>query len=92
VRTLRIYRFNPDQAATALDTFELEAELRPMVLDALIQIQSHVDSSLTFRRFVPQGMRLVLHEHQRRQPARLHHGTRDLAAEIRIYPLPHLPV
>jgi len=41
VRTLRIYRFNPDAGGNPrLDTFELEAD-SPMVLDALIQIKAH---------------------------------------------------
>src|ERR1700738_893545 len=58
VRTLRIYRFNPDAGANPrLDTFELEARsCGPMVLDALIQIKAAIDSSLTFRRSCREGI------------------------------------
>src|ERR1700724_4865445 len=58
LRTLRIYRFNPDAGASPrLDTFELEARsCGPMVLDALIQIKAAVDSSLTFRRSCREGI------------------------------------
>src|ERR1700674_6082849 len=58
VRTLRIYRFNPDAGGNPrLDTFELEARsCGPMVLDALIQIKAAIDSSLTFRRSCREGI------------------------------------
>jgi succinate dehydrogenase / fumarate reductase iron-sulfur subunit len=52
VRTFRIYRYDPDTGQNPrIDTFVLDAKsIGPMVLDALIQIKSVVDSSLTFRR------------------------------------------
>src|SRR6202140_5997579 len=58
VRTLLIYRFNPDAGSNPrLDTFELEARsCGPMVLDALIQIKAGIDSSLTFRRSCREGI------------------------------------
>src|SRR6202171_6626246 len=75
VRTLRIYRFNPDAGGNPrLDTFELEARsCGPMVLDALIQIKAAIDSSLTFRRSCREGIcgscGLEIH---RRQPLAPH--------------------
>src|SRR3982074_358450 len=58
LRTLRIYRFNPDGGANPrLDTFQLDAgSCGPMVLDALILIKATVDSSLTFRRSCREGI------------------------------------
>src|SRR5437879_9921363 len=95
VRTLLIYRFDPDSGANPrLDTFQLESgSVGPMVLDALIQIKAAIDSSLTFRRSCREGIcgscakningvnRLACTT-----------AMADLPAEIRIYPLPHLPV
>ena len=95
VRTFRIYRFDPASGESPrLDTFELDlAECGPMVLDALIRIKGSVDSSLTFRRSCREGIcgscamnidgvnRLAC-------TTSLH----DLGRQIRIYPLPHLPV
>src|SRR6267142_1839682 len=95
VRTLRIYRFNPDAGVNPrLDTFELEARsCGPMVLDALIQIKAAIDSSLTFRRSCREGIcgscSMNINGVNRLACTT---ATRDLAAEIRIYPLPHLPV
>jgi succinate dehydrogenase / fumarate reductase iron-sulfur subunit len=95
VRTLRIYRFNPDAGGNPrLDTFELEARsCGPMVLDALIQIKAAIDSSLTFRRSCREGIcgscAMNINGVNRLACTT---ATHDLAAEIRIYPLPHLPV
>jgi succinate dehydrogenase / fumarate reductase, iron-sulfur subunit len=95
VRTLRIYRFNPDSGENPrLDSFELDtATCGPMVLDALIQLKAVADSTLTFRRSCREGIcgscamningvnRLACTTHMH-----------DLKGEIRIYPLPHMPV
>ena len=65
----------------------------PMVLDALIQIKAVTDSTLTFRRSCREGIcgscamningvnRLACTTHMH-----------DLKGDIRIYPLPHMPV
>src|SRR5919201_641930 len=58
VRTFRIYRFDPDSGeGPRVDSFELDPKsCGPMVLDALIQIKSAVDSTLTFRRSCREGI------------------------------------
>ena len=95
VRTFLIYRFNPDsQQNPRLDTFELEmASSGPMVLDALIQIKATVDSSLTFRRSCREGIcgscAMNINGVNRLACTT---SMQDLPAEVRIYPLPHLPV
>ena len=95
VRKFRIYRFDPASGENPrLDTLELDAaDCGPMVLDALIRIKSSIDASLTFRRSCREGIcgscamnidgvnRLAC-------TTSLH----DLGREIRIYPLPHMPV
>jgi succinate dehydrogenase / fumarate reductase, iron-sulfur subunit len=95
LRTFRIYRFNPDSGGNPrLDTFQLEVKSAgPMVLDALIQIKASVDSSLAFRRSCREGicgscaMNINGVNRLACTPA-----TEDLQGEVRIYPLPHMPV
>src|SRR5258708_32176325 len=95
LRTLRIYRFNPDGGANPrLDTFQLDAgSCGPMVLDALILIKATVDSSLTFRRSCREGIcgSCAMNINGVNCLA-CTTATRGLPAQIRIYPLPHLPV
>src|SRR5258708_6592139 len=95
VHTFRIYRFDPDGGANPrLDTFELEAQgCGPMVLDALIQIKASVDSSLTFRRSCREGIcgSCAMNINGLNCLA-CTTALADLRGEIRIYPLPHMPV
>jgi succinate dehydrogenase / fumarate reductase iron-sulfur subunit len=95
LRTLRIYRFNPDSGANPrLDTFRLDAAgAGKMVLDALIQIKATIDSSLTFRRSCREGIcgscAMNINGVNRLACTT---AMADLPTEIRIYPLPHMPV
>ena len=94
-KTFRIYRWNPDDGANPrLDAYEVDlAECGPMVLDALIKIKNETDSTLTFRRSCREGVCGSC--------AMNIDGTNTLACtkyiadvkgDVRIYPLPHLPV
>ena len=80
VRIFRVYRFDPDSGQNPrIDTFQLDAKsMGPMVLDALIQIKSVIDSSLTFRRSCREGI--------------CGSCAMNINGIIRIYPLPHMPV
>ncbi|HUN27489.1 MAG TPA: succinate dehydrogenase iron-sulfur subunit [Steroidobacteraceae bacterium] len=93
--TLRIYRYDPDAAdGPRIDTFELDAAVcGQMVLDALIQIKSGVDSTLTFRRSCREGIcgSCAMNVNGINCLA-CTTPLADLGAEIRIYPLPHMPV
>jgi succinate dehydrogenase / fumarate reductase iron-sulfur subunit len=95
VRALRIYRFNPDSGENPrLDTFELDTKsCGPMVLDALIQIKSATDSTLTFRRSCREGIcgscAMNINGVNRLACTT---PMQDLQGDIRIYPLPHMPV
>ncbi len=95
VRTLRIYRFDPDaEGNPRIDSFALDLEsCGPMVLDALIQLKASVDSSLTFRRSCREGIcgscAMNINGVNRLACTT---AMADLKGDIRIYPLPHLPV
>jgi succinate dehydrogenase / fumarate reductase iron-sulfur subunit len=95
VRTFRIYRFNPDSGENPrLDTFELDPKgCGPMVLDALIQIKASLDSTLTFRRSCREGIcgSCAMNINGINCLA-CTTSMQDLGAQVRIYPLPHLPV
>src|SRR5437764_13509787 len=95
VRTRRIDPSDPDSGANPrLDTFQLESgSVGPMVLDALIQIKAAIDSSLTFRRSCREGIcgscAMNINGVNRLACTT---AMADLPAEIRTYPLPHMPV
>ena len=95
LRTFLIYRFNPDTGENPrIDTFVLDAKsCGPMVLDALIQIKSVLDSSLTFRRSCREGIcgSCAMNINGVNCLA-CTTSMQDPSAEVRIYPLPHLPV
>ena len=95
VRTFRVYRFDPDGGeGPRIDSFELEPKsCGPMVLDALIQIKSALDSTLTFRRSCREGIcgscAMNINGVNRLACTT---SMLDLGSEIKIYPLPHMPV
>jgi succinate dehydrogenase / fumarate reductase iron-sulfur subunit len=96
VRTFRIYRFDPDSGAKPrVDSYELDmADCGPMVLDALLKIKNEVDSTLALRRSCREGICGSC--------AMNINGVNTLACtrsceelgtgDVRIYPLPHMPV
>jgi len=95
VRVFKIYRFDPDSGSNPrLDSYEIDMDAcGPMVLDALIKIKNEIDSTLSFRRSCREGICGSC--------AMNIDGTNGLACvracadvknEIKIYPLPHLPV
>jgi succinate dehydrogenase / fumarate reductase iron-sulfur subunit len=95
-RTFRIYRFDPDSGENPrVDSYEVDmAACGPMVLDALIKIKNEIDPTLSFRRSCREGICGSC--------AMNIDGVNTLActlacsdvkrAEVRIYPLPHMPV
>ena len=95
LRTIHIYRYNPEtQGNPRIDSFEIDAKsCGPMLLDALIYIKAQLDSSLTFRRSCREGIcgSCAMNINGLNGLA-CTTSMHDLAAGIRIYPLPHLPV
>ncbi len=95
VRRFRIYRWDPDSGENPrVDTYHVDLDdCGTMVLDALIKIKNEIDATLTFRRSCREGICGSC--------AMNIDGTNtlactkviaDIAGEVRIYPLPHLPV
>jgi succinate dehydrogenase / fumarate reductase iron-sulfur subunit len=96
VRRFRIYRFDPDsEAPPRIDTYEVDmASCGPMVLDALIKIKNEIDPTLAFRRSCREGIcgscAMNIDGVNTLACTRACEDVRS--AEVRIYPLPHMPV
>ncbi|HZF15621.1 MAG TPA: succinate dehydrogenase iron-sulfur subunit [Steroidobacteraceae bacterium] len=94
-RRFSIYRYDPDGGANPrLDSYELDmAACGPMVLDALIKIKNEIDPTLTFRRSCREGIcgscAMNINGVNTLACTR---ACEDLPGEVRILPLPHLPV
>ena len=95
VRTFRIYRYEPEEGENPrLDTYDIDTtQCGPMVLDALIKIKNEVDATLSFRRSCREGIcgSCSMNINGRNALA----CTCDIGqfkGEIRVYPLPHMPV
>tara|TARA_B110000196_G_C20982107_1_gene583909 strand:- start:95 stop:883 length:789 start_codon:yes stop_codon:yes gene_type:complete len=90
-----IYRWNPeDNKNPSLDTYEIDLKkCGPMVLDALMKIKNEIDSSLTFRRSCREGVcgSCAMNIDGVNTLACLK-PIEEVSGEIRIYPLPHMPV
>jgi len=92
---VRVYRFDPDSGAEPrLDIYEIEAATcGPMVLDVLIKIKNELDPTLTFRRSCREGIcgscAMNIDGVNTLACTRPWAGIRG---DLRIYPLPHLPV
>ncbi|HEX2113896.1 MAG TPA: 2Fe-2S iron-sulfur cluster-binding protein, partial [Alphaproteobacteria bacterium] len=95
LKAFKVYRWDPDSGANPrVDTFQVDLDkCGPMVLDALIKIKNEIDSTLTFRRSCREGICGSC--------AMNIDGTNTLACtkyiaevngDVRIYPLPHMPV
>ncbi len=94
-KVFQVYRWNPDDGDTPrLDEYEVDLDkFGPMVLDALIYIKNHVDSTLTFRRSCREGicgscsMNIDgLNTLACTKPID------EMDGDVKVYPLPHMPV
>jgi succinate dehydrogenase / fumarate reductase, iron-sulfur subunit len=95
VRTFRIYRWDPDSGQKPrVDNYELDLDAcGPMVLDALIKIKNEVDSSLTFRRSCREGIcGSCAMNIDGLNTLACTRSIGEIRGEVRIFPLPHLPV
>src|SRR5258708_36937237 len=94
-RRFRVYRFDPDHdTSPRLETYEIDmATCGPMVLDALIKIKSELDPSLTFRRSCREGIcGSCAMNIDGVNTLACTKPCADVRGDVRIYPLPHLPV
>src|SRR5919112_1793609 len=95
IKNFKIYRWNPDDAQNPrLDTYEVDlATCGPMVLDALIKIKNEVDSTLTFRRSCREGICGSCSMNiDGLNTLACTKFIDDVTGDVRIYPLPHMPV
>jgi len=94
-KTFAIYRWDPDgDANPRLDRYAIDlARCGPMVLDALIHIKNDIDSTLTFRRSCREGIcGSCAMNIDGTNALACTKPIADVAGDIRIYPLPHMPV
>ncbi len=95
LRSFRIYRYDPDtEENPRTDTYQIDlASCGPMVLDALIKIKNEVDATLTFRRSCREGIcGSCAMNIDGTNTLACTKPIEDVKGEIRVYPLPHMPV
>ncbi len=95
VRRFRVYRYDPDRGENPrLDTFEVDLDqCGPMVLDALIKIKDEVDTTLAFRRSCREGVcGSCAFNIDGTNTLACTKPIADIKGDVRIYPLPHMPV
>lgn len=94
-KILKVYRYNPDTTDNPrIDVYEIDLDTcGPMVLDALIKIKNEIDSTLTFRRSCREGICGSCSMNiDGTNTLACTKAISDIPDEIRIYPLPHMPV
>lgn len=95
IRRFQIYRYDPDTGANPrVDTYEVDLDrCGSMVLDALIKIKNEIDPTLTFRRSCREGIcgSCAMNIDGTNGLACIR-AIDDVKGEVRVYPLPHLPV
>ena len=94
-RNFKVYRWNPDDGRNPrLDTYEVDiGNCGPMVLDALFKIKNEMDSTLAFRRSCREGVCGSCSMNiDGTNTLACTKATRDVKGDVKIYPLPHLPV
>jgi succinate dehydrogenase / fumarate reductase iron-sulfur subunit len=95
LRTFKIYRYDPDGGANPrTDSYEVDLDTcGPMVLDALIKIKDEIDPTLTFRRSCREGIcGSCAMNIDGTNTLACTKAIDDVKGEIKIYPLPHMPV
>ena len=95
IRRFVIYRYDPDSGENPrMDTYEIDMDAcGPMVLDALIKIKNEIDPTLTFRRSCREGIcGSCAMNIDGGNTLACTQATSDLRGDVKIYPLPHMPV
>ncbi|GIX22751.1 MAG: succinate dehydrogenase iron-sulfur subunit [Gammaproteobacteria bacterium] len=94
-RWVAVYRYDPDSGENPrLDRYQVDLDgCGPMVLDVLIKIKNEIDSTLTFRRSCREGIcGSCAMNIDGRNTLACTKPVAEIRGEIRIYPLPHMPV
>ncbi|MCY3768841.1 MAG: succinate dehydrogenase iron-sulfur subunit [Gammaproteobacteria bacterium] len=95
LRTVKVYRWNPDSGENPrLDVYRVDLNAcGPMVLDVLIRIKNHLDSTLTFRRSCREGIcGSCAMNIDGVNTLACTMAAEDIRGDINIYPLPHMAV
>lgn len=95
VRRFAVYRYDPESGANPrMDTYDVDMDkCGPMVLDALIKIKNEIDATLTFRRSCREGIcGSCAMSIDGKNTLACTQPTEDLSGDVKIYPLPHMPV
>lgn len=95
VRQVAVYRYDPDTGENPrTDTYAIDLDsCGPMVLDALIKIKNETDAGLTFRRSCREGIcGSCAMNIDGTNTLACTKALDDIKGEIRVYPLPHMPV
>ena len=95
VRRFAVYRYDPDSDGNPrMDTYEVDMDqCGPMVLDVLIKIKNEIDPTLTFRRSCREGIcGSCAMSIDGKNTLACTLAADSVAGEVRVYPLPHLPV
>lgn len=95
LKDFKVYRWDPDTPDNPrLDTYQINLEdCGPMVLDALIHIKDHIDTTLTFRRSCREGIcgSCAMNINGTNTLACTQY-TNEFSGDVVVYPLPHMPV
>ena len=95
IKEFKIYRWSPDDDSNpVIDTYAVDLDrIGPMVLDALIHIKNEIDPTLAFRRSCREGIcgSCAMNIDGSNTLACLK-PIEDMRRDVRIYPLPHMPV
>ena len=96
VKRFRVYRWDPEgQGNPVWDVYDVDMDAcGPMVLDALIHIKNHIDSTLAFRRSCREGVcgSCAMNIGGRNTLACTHGWEEVPGKEVVIAPLPHMDV
>ncbi|KAB7627548.1 succinate dehydrogenase iron-sulfur subunit [Alkalilimnicola sp. S0819] len=95
VKRFSVYRWAPEDGQNPrMDTYEVDLDnCGPMVLDALIKIKNEIDPTLTFRRSCREGIcGSCAMNIDGGNTLACTKDIQELPDEVRIYPLPHMPV
>jgi len=95
LKTFKVYRWNPDDGQTPrVDSYQVDLnDCGPMVLDALIKIKNEIDPTLTFRRSCREGVcGSCAMNIDGGNTLACTRAIEDCGEEVKIYPLPHMPV
>jgi succinate dehydrogenase / fumarate reductase iron-sulfur subunit len=95
VTQYRVYRWDPEgDGNPRVDTYSVDRDqCGPMVLDALIWIKNNIDPTLTFRRSCREGICGSCSMNiDGANTLACTKAMDDIKGDIKIYPLPHMPV